>query len=840
MALITRSGRGYQGSEPTNLAHSPPLLGQNEHPFTVPTSPEHQHPSTVPTVPTSPSNESSDSDSDDFSAYIQLPSTYIHSKKLPAMATVKHAITKHCPIVTGGDLTLQILLLTENTFNKFFIAKAIVKEEGVKVILGAFKDVHIRDWITTDCECLLKLTFLEFMAELHTNFLPSDWVESICISLLGMRMTRNTRFWNFAQEVRALNIVLRGTPSHLGDSALQNQLKAGLEASLQSECTRKELYKLSTPKEWIEQVWKIDERLSIEQKKYQDIFNEESNLCASKHSVLGTSCIPNTSNNNNTSSSSTSKPFICLPKLTNAKKDLLCTHAGCFKCRQFNAGHNSSSPLCTGFSSGSGYKVITKHADAAGNVATKPILNLKNKVVASTIEKVELDKEEVVMAFAPSSMLGNGTNSGESNSVSDITPWKCKHFVWNCFTDGPLTEFPLKVSSLVDNRCYLVLIQPDIVEQLGLLILQLKNPETIDVAIKDWKMEEKMILDTFVILHATSLDQQWTSKCVHAIVTPNLCMPIIFSLSFLMHNDIVTDHAACSCVDKKSGYSLMNPLPMLTPPQKLSPKEKRTKLRKQKRNLVNELKEMCQEHLKSIEGTFENIKEIDLVGAIRAHINTLALQDSLQKEENKLRMEFGDLFQPIPYVDELPTDFMAEIKLKDPNLNVKNCSYACPHKYWAAWQTLLNQHLAARRIHPSSSLHASPAFIIPKSDPNALPHWVNDYRQLNANMVIDSHPFPWVDDILNDCVKGMYFSMIDMTNSFFKTRMKPEDIHLTVVSTPFGLYPSEKSNSCIARFAGKDLSYLSLWYYHMVNWPTNADCILMSSVWSITMSKTLH
>ena len=57
-----------------------------------------------------------------------------------------------------------------------------------------------------------------------------------------------------------------------------------------------------------------------------------------------------------------------------------------------------------------------------------------------------------------------------------------------------------------------------------------------------------------------------------------------------------------------------------------------------------------------------------------------------------------------------------------------------------------------------------------------------------ANTVIDSHPLPRVDDILNDCAEGKFFSMIDMTNSFFQTRMKPEDIHLTAVSTPFGLY----------------------------------------------------
>ena len=58
-------------------------------------------------------------------------------------ATVKHPITKHCPIVTGGDLTPQTILILENTFNEFFIAKNVAKEDEVKLILGAFKDVHV-------------------------------------------------------------------------------------------------------------------------------------------------------------------------------------------------------------------------------------------------------------------------------------------------------------------------------------------------------------------------------------------------------------------------------------------------------------------------------------------------------------------------------------------------------------------------------------------------------------------------------------------------------------------------------------------------------------------------
>ena len=391
-------------------------------------------------------------------------------------------------------------------------------------------------------------------------------------------------------------------------------------------------------------------------------------------------------------------------------------------------------------------------------------------------------------AFAPSASLGNGTDSGGSDSMSDIAPLKCKHFVWNCLIDGPLTESPLKVSSLVDNGCHLVLIRPDIVEKLGLPILHLETPEPVDVAIKNRKEKEKMILEDFVLLKATSTDQKWHSKHVRALVTPNLCMPIIFGLPFLVHNNIVTDHALRACIDKKSGYNLLNNNPALPTPPKLSPHEKRRLVKQQQREFIKELKGVCNEQLSLIEDSFEKVKEVDTIGAIKVRIETLALQKTLQKEDIKLREEFKDLFEPIPHVDELPTDFVAEIKLKDPGLNVKNRSYPCPHKCREAWQTLLNQHLAAKRIRPSSSSHASPAFIIPKTDPTALPRWVNDYRQLNSNTVIDSHPLPCVDDILNDCAKGKFFSTIDMMNSFFQTRMKPEDIHLTAVSTPFGLY----------------------------------------------------
>ena len=97
-------------------------------------------------------------------------------------------------------------------------------------------------------------------------------------------------------------------------------------------------------------------------------------------------------------------------------------------------------------------------------------------------------------------------------------------------------------------------------------------------------------------------------------------------------------------------------------------------------------------------------------------------------------------------------------------------------------------HIDSGKIRLSNLSFTSLSFIIPKTDPTALPCWVNDYCELNSNVVIDSHPLPRVGDILADCAKGKIWATIDMTDSFFQTRVHPDDIHLTVVTTPFGLY----------------------------------------------------
>jgi hypothetical protein len=78
--------------------------------------------------------------------------------------------------------------------------------------------------------------------------------------------------------------------------------------------------------------------------------------------------------------------------------------------------------------------------------------------------------------------------------------------------------------------------------------------------------------------------------------------------------------------------------------------------------------------------------------------------------------------------------------------------------------------------------------IIPKKDPTALPQWVCDYRVLNSFTVKDCSPLPNVDELIRTVSSGKIFSILNQTNTFFQTRMREDDIPLTAVKTPWGLY----------------------------------------------------
>jgi len=179
----------------------------------------------------------------------------------------------------------------------------------------------------------------------------------------------------------------------------------------------------------------------------------------------------------------------------------------------------------------------------------------------------------------------------------------------------------------------------------------------------------------------------------------------------------------------------------------------------------------------------------DYVAAIQGCIEQLASNKDLQRCDASMKAEFAD-HCPVDIlpIEHLPNDVLFRVQPKDATRIIQHRSYDCLKKYCEAWKTLLQQHIDAGCLHPSNSSHSSPAFIILKADPMALPCWVNNFRELNLNTVPDNHLLPKIEEILCDCVKGKFFAKIDMTNTFFQTKVHPNDVKWLAVHTPWGLY----------------------------------------------------
>jgi hypothetical protein len=261
----------------------------------------------------------------------------------------------------------------------------------------------------------------------------------------------------------------------------------------------------------------------------------------------------------------------------------------------------------------------------------------------------------------------------------------------------------------------------------------------------------KILFSEYVKLQLQDPSALWSLESIHTIVAPGLCAPMILGLPFLLHNDIVVDASARTAVDKKSSFNLSNPVAPVVPVPKIKLKQFFKELKEDRKLMVAELNMVCHKIKQMKKHTFEEVKPIDIISAVRERIEILAAQEKLTQLSVELKSEFKDIFTPIPHHDDLPKDFYCRIKLKDASKSINIRSYTTPRKYQEAWVTLIQQHLDAGRIRPSNSEHASPAFLVPKSDTTVLPHWVNDYRILNTNTVLDAHPLLRVDDILADC-----------------------------------------------------------------------------------------
>lgn len=258
-------------------------------------------------------------------------------------------------------------------------------------------------------------------------------------------------------------------------------------------------------------------------------------------------------------------------------------------------------------------------------------------------------------------------DSENSGSHDDVSPISVPHLIWKGQVWNS-DDVQVPYDCLLDDGAHLVLIRPETVTDLGLPIRRLKEPVSVTLALNNNPDSVKEFYD-YVFLSLSSLNNAWSSKPVRALIAPGLCTNILLGLPFLVHNKIVIDHEARTAVDKSCGFDLLNENTFcrsrIPPSNNLSPIQKRKIIWKHKKNLLCELKIKCVERLRHLEnnGLLEEVTPFNPIAAITERINILASEKNLTDLEKNIKLDFKDVFRPIPHISELPTSETARIQL---------------------------------------------------------------------------------------------------------------------------------------------------------------------------------
>ena len=690
-------------------------------------------------------------------------------------ATVEDHNPKIAPTLTPGLVTPEVLHRWEKACKEYFRVKGITEKKKVESVLSRLQDIRIADWVEANEGTLRSLDFAQFMAKLRAETLEKDWDRKIKLSILASKQEERP-FHEWAYAIQARNALLRGRPCHFEDVALRETLENNMNPGLEKRVRRIVFAADISIRDWIETVKEEDEFVVSERAMVKEMAKEmyraeQRVVRVGGGRTMGTK-IDNTAPTRPTASTSSST----LPKLTPAERALIFDHQGCFKCRQLYVNHKGAN-CPNDFPAAHTYKTLTaEYAEAVRDSKNRPRSRPPAPVAHVGYSGVDV----------PSAVLGTGDEESDDSLkyVPALPPFSSGHLEWRCRIDGPSVPDPVAVTALIDSGSHSVLIDEGLVARLGLRRRRLPSPQRVRLAMG----EEEVVFSEWVKLRTYSDDQRWTARIVRAIVAPKLAYPVILGGPFLESNKLVIDHEFGRVTAKSSGYQL---LPSQDLPDREEPTaDDSTAVKEGPEVWLRELKERTKERKDRLdERSTTDSSYQHFAKTLGDRISVLAVWDELATYERDVREEFKDRFPAdIPHVTRLPDDVYHRFRLKDPEKVIKCRSYACPKKYKDAWKQLLDQHLAAGRIRESSSEYCSPSFLIPKSDPTVLPRWVNDYRALNENTVPDHYPLPRVETILSDCAKGSIWAKIDMTNSFFQTRVHPDDVKFTAVMTPFGLY----------------------------------------------------
>ncbi|KAF8122259.1 hypothetical protein K438DRAFT_1793260 [Mycena galopus ATCC 62051] len=312
------------------------------------------------------------------------------------------------PVLHEGDVTPLIVRKFENAARNYFGYKGTPDDQKVGVMIGCLRDERHLNWLDPDAERerVLKLTFPQFMAEFRKKYLKADWEHTTRNELLNSKMKNAEQsFDEWYTQVASLHALLVNTPSALDPTRLRHTLEAGMCEDLAYDYSRDTAATAVPVAElelWLIEVRRVDEKRLRELAKQHRLAAEYAKAEKSKaekrkapndgdrstKKPFGSS---NKVNTNGASSSNTAggQSKGC-PKLTDEERALLGEHDGCFKCRNFYAGHRSRD--CTnGFPDAATYRTLTAADATAAATATTAASGekkaQKSKAVAVVMHK---------------------------------------------------------------------------------------------------------------------------------------------------------------------------------------------------------------------------------------------------------------------------------------------------------------------------------------------------------------------------------------------------------------------------------------------------------------------
>ncbi|GAA5970421.1 hypothetical protein JCM11641_001704 [Rhodosporidiobolus odoratus] len=324
--------------------------------------------------------------------------------------------------------------------------------------------------------------------------------------------------------------------------------------------------------------------------------------------------------------------------------------------------------------------------------------------------------------------------------------------------------------ALADSGSGLSLISGKLASKLGLARQRLSRPRFYRLAIQGG--DETKTLPEFVRVPLALANGSWEAGTTTLIVAPlePPFDPILGTPFLRQHRILIALYPEPSLLIAQS-----SPLEPINLYADVSGAKTRMEV----------MEDMGEEEREEIIGTAVE----HLVASVNAKT---AEEKEMTERAARVMVDYDDLFPSV--LPALTLDYLVKckmchrIKFVDTARTHNQRGFNVPRKWRERWKRMLDEHIEAGRLRPSTLPFASAAFVIPEQDPEADPCWVNDYRGLNSNRVKDRTPLPIPDEVLSDAALAMYWGKIDMTNTFFQTPMAEEDIGKTAIKTPWGLF----------------------------------------------------